>query len=233
MGKIMILQGVGHHISRLGVCYTNDPHQGGYTTHAPALDLETCLQSDVPVPAAPANFSILACTMMVGTSRTFWAPGGGGGQGLHLGVATWAMAVSPPPPILRRNGAALDEESAGEEAHPVASMSSTSPTLPRRNLSPHVSPPSSPPTHLQLVSPIKRYVPATLCPANHFAQGALCPRNTIRALHEVARDFGHNGSIARTHYCSSFSDGRAKGVVFVSHGQWARHCQKAMSPRHL
>ena len=46
LGKIMILQGVGHPISCLGVCYTNDPKKGGYTTPTPALDLTTSLRGD-------------------------------------------------------------------------------------------------------------------------------------------------------------------------------------------
>ena len=46
LGKIMILQAVGHQISCLGVCYANDPQKGGYTTPAPALDLTTSLQGD-------------------------------------------------------------------------------------------------------------------------------------------------------------------------------------------
>ena len=46
LGKIMILQGVGHQISCLGVCYANDPKKGGYTTPAPALDLTTSLRGD-------------------------------------------------------------------------------------------------------------------------------------------------------------------------------------------
>ena len=46
LGKIMILQGVGHPISCLGVCYANDPQKGGYTTPAPALDLTTSLRGD-------------------------------------------------------------------------------------------------------------------------------------------------------------------------------------------
>ena len=46
LGKIMILQGVGHQISSLGVCYANDPPKGGYTTPAPALDLTTSLRGD-------------------------------------------------------------------------------------------------------------------------------------------------------------------------------------------
>ena len=46
LGKIMILQGVGHPISCLGVCYANDPPKGGYTTPAPALDLTTSLRGD-------------------------------------------------------------------------------------------------------------------------------------------------------------------------------------------
>ena len=52
LGKIMILQGVGHPISCLGVCYANDPKKGGYTTPAPALDLTTSLRGDLPFPPA-------------------------------------------------------------------------------------------------------------------------------------------------------------------------------------
>ena len=46
LGKIMILQGVGHPISCLGVCYANDPKKGGYMTPASALDLTTSLPGD-------------------------------------------------------------------------------------------------------------------------------------------------------------------------------------------
>ena len=46
LGKITILQGVGHQISCLGVCYANDPKKGGYTTLVPALDLTTSLRGD-------------------------------------------------------------------------------------------------------------------------------------------------------------------------------------------
>ena len=47
MDKIMILQGVGHQISCLGVCYANNPQKGGgYTMPAPALDLTTSLRGD-------------------------------------------------------------------------------------------------------------------------------------------------------------------------------------------
>ena len=42
----MILQGVGHPISCIGVCYANDPKKGGYMTPAPALDLTTSLRGD-------------------------------------------------------------------------------------------------------------------------------------------------------------------------------------------
>ena len=49
LGKIMILQGVGHPISCLGVCYANDPKKGGYMTPAPALDLTTSLRGDFGV----------------------------------------------------------------------------------------------------------------------------------------------------------------------------------------
>ena len=49
LGKIMILQGVGHPISCLGVCYANDPKKGGYMTPAPALDLTTSLRGDFSI----------------------------------------------------------------------------------------------------------------------------------------------------------------------------------------
>ena len=48
LGEIVILQGVGHPISCLGVCYANDPQKGGYMTLAPALDLTTSLRGDLP-----------------------------------------------------------------------------------------------------------------------------------------------------------------------------------------
>ena len=38
-------------ISCLGVCYTNDPQKGGYTTPAPALDLTTSLRGDKCFPS--------------------------------------------------------------------------------------------------------------------------------------------------------------------------------------
>ena len=46
LNKITILQKVGHPITCLGVCYVNNPKKGKYTTHAPALDPTTSLQSD-------------------------------------------------------------------------------------------------------------------------------------------------------------------------------------------
>ena len=42
----MILHGVGHQISCLGVCYANDPQKGGYATPVHALDLTTSLRGD-------------------------------------------------------------------------------------------------------------------------------------------------------------------------------------------
>ena len=45
--KVMILQGVGHQIPYLGVCYANDPKKwGGYMALAPALDITTSLRGD-------------------------------------------------------------------------------------------------------------------------------------------------------------------------------------------
>ena len=48
----MISHGVGHQISCLGVCYANDPPNGGYSMHAPALDLTTSLRSPKVVQSA-------------------------------------------------------------------------------------------------------------------------------------------------------------------------------------
>ena len=58
LGKIMILQGVGHQISCLGVCYANDPKKGGYTTPAPALDLTTSLRGDLHKSRNPHGFVV-------------------------------------------------------------------------------------------------------------------------------------------------------------------------------
>ena len=70
----MILQGVGHQISCLGVCYANDPPQKrGYTTPAPALDLTTSLRGDF-------------YTSIAGKNKPNWL--------LELG----ACFLNPPPP---------------------------------------------------------------------------------------------------------------------------------------
>ena len=45
--NVMILQGVRRQKPCLGVCYTNDPKKGGYTTPVPALDLTTSLRGDL------------------------------------------------------------------------------------------------------------------------------------------------------------------------------------------
>ena len=44
---IMILQGLRHPISCLGVCYANDPQKGGCMASAPTLDLTTSLRGDL------------------------------------------------------------------------------------------------------------------------------------------------------------------------------------------
>ena len=74
LGKIMILQGVGHQISCLGVCYANDPKKGGYTTPAPALDLTTSLRGDF-VRTPPPPLAICPPPWRATVSR------GGGGRG--------------------------------------------------------------------------------------------------------------------------------------------------------
>ena len=67
LGKIMILQGVGHPISCLGVCYANDPKKGGYMTPAPALDLTTSLRGDF---VAFLNSVLRPTVLLLGTSST-------------------------------------------------------------------------------------------------------------------------------------------------------------------
>ena len=95
LGKIMILQGVGHPISCLGVCYANDPKKGGYMTPAPALDLTTSLRGDFGAFGA-RQFSLE--TLVGGRPGTtiFQNPGGGGGGGWGGGVAYKDRARPPP-----------------------------------------------------------------------------------------------------------------------------------------
>ena len=84
----MILQGVGHQISCLGVCYANDPpKRGGYTTPAPALDLTTSLRGDFHVP--------LNSLPSVKTAKSSLARGHMGGGGPTGG--TWSWDLRPPP----------------------------------------------------------------------------------------------------------------------------------------
>ena len=95
LGKIMILQGVRHPISCLGVCYANDPKKGGYMTPAPALDLTTSLRGDFlnflhggPTtngPHPPSYLSKLAGGggggLAGGGGGGYWQLGRGGGAG--------------------------------------------------------------------------------------------------------------------------------------------------------
>ena len=46
--EMMILQGVRRQNPYIGVCYAKEPKKGGYTMLAPALDLSTSLQGDLP-----------------------------------------------------------------------------------------------------------------------------------------------------------------------------------------
>ena len=64
----MILQGVGHPISCLGVCYANDPQKGGYTTPAPALDLTTSLRGDF----VQCNIVMFTCKYRSLTQQGSW-----------------------------------------------------------------------------------------------------------------------------------------------------------------
>ena len=91
----MILQGVGHPIPCLGVCYANDPKKGGYTPLAPALDLTTSLRGDFITPSSNLFFGF------------GWAGGGlglrgrgGGGQRVEE-QGTWASRT-------RKRSAAVD-----------------------------------------------------------------------------------------------------------------------------
>ena len=85
LGKIMILQGVGHPISCLGVCYANDPQKGGYTTPAPALDLTPSLRGD---------FAGSAGAQIVSSKQVLTSMGGWGGGGSVSG-----LIGKPPPPV--------------------------------------------------------------------------------------------------------------------------------------
>ena len=101
LGKIMILQGVGHPISCLGVCYANDPKKGGYMTPTPALDLTTSLRGDL-VQRIPFLHQELApgkkfskCYNYGGTAFFAQAtPGGWGGYAIFF----HARNFFPPPP---------------------------------------------------------------------------------------------------------------------------------------
>ena len=84
LGKLMILQGVGHPISCLGVCYANDPQKGGYTTPAPALDLTTSLRGD-SAPLALTLSPKISHRRKTGLKTLGGLEGGGkGGGGLEF-----------------------------------------------------------------------------------------------------------------------------------------------------
>ena len=100
LGKIMILQGVGHPISCLGVCYANDPKKGGYMTPAPALDLTTSLRGDfarrvhgVPMYSPGRHTKLSGCWHYCGQlAATPLSRGGGVGGGLWVYPCTVCRA---------------------------------------------------------------------------------------------------------------------------------------------
>ena len=53
--KMMILQGVGHLIPYLVLCYANDPKRGGHKAPAPALDLRNLFEVICPTILDPPN----------------------------------------------------------------------------------------------------------------------------------------------------------------------------------
>ena len=97
LGKIMILQGVGHPISCLGVCYANDPKKGGYMTPAPALDLTTSLRGDF------RTFGTMAPTPL-----SLKHPAGGRGER----VARGCRIKGPGPAAARGHNVARDRRMA-------------------------------------------------------------------------------------------------------------------------
>ena len=60
-----------------------------------------------PAPVAPANFSILACTM-VRTSQTFWPPRGGVGVGWGGGVKGLHLGTNPGPLVRHKQYGYID-----------------------------------------------------------------------------------------------------------------------------
>ena len=91
----MILQGVGHPISCLGVCYANDPKKGGYKTPAPALDLTTSLRGDFSELKSSWHRRRRSKNLAVSLKR--WKGRRGGGLGGGRGVQG---EVTPPPPTV-------------------------------------------------------------------------------------------------------------------------------------
>ena len=75
----MILQGVGHPRTYIGVCYANDPKTRGYMAPVPALDLTTSLRGD-----------------LVLSDYSHFGRGGGGGPGWRdLLLRLSAVLINP------------------------------------------------------------------------------------------------------------------------------------------
>ena len=66
--KLMILTGVGHVVSPIGVCYVNDPPKGG-TQFPPALDRTTSYRGDFVHPPLAQSVPFGVCRWGVGSPQ--------------------------------------------------------------------------------------------------------------------------------------------------------------------
>ena len=88
--KMMILQGVGHRISYLWVCYMNDPQIGWYMVPAHVLDLTTSIQGGLGGWSAAT-----VGTAAVGTEALAPSPLTGSLLGSKDGL--WGLGLWPAP----------------------------------------------------------------------------------------------------------------------------------------
>ena len=118
---MMILQGVGHPISQLGVCYTNEPKKGGYTMPAPALGLTTSLRDDL----VGENTLMLGCIPTQGKPTSCENPLLAS-LDLFLPISRapltsiWAQVGPQPAPAPRLGGRARGQEISWDTARPWA-----------------------------------------------------------------------------------------------------------------
>ena len=92
LGKIMILQGVGHPISCLGVCYANDPKKGGYMTPAHHT-------SPHPTPPRPATHTMGGAFAHRNLDRQYFGHNGQDSRAIYCSpLPRWTPSTPRPPP---------------------------------------------------------------------------------------------------------------------------------------